>query len=71
MSDKPHVKRIRSIKVTVCDKCFRACCWQGIFLCDEAYSAGTVNMTIGELLQIKDCDGETPEHPSYYKNSLV
>lgn len=68
---KTHVERIRSIKVTVCDNCFRACCWQGIFMCDESRHAGTVDKTIGELKKIVDCDGETPEHPSYYKRSLA
>lgn len=36
-------------KVTVCDNCFCACCWQGEFYCSEAKRAGTVVKTVGEL----------------------
>lgn len=36
-------------QVTVCDKCMRACCWQGEFMCDEALGAGTVVRTVAEL----------------------
>lgn len=49
-------------KVTVCDKCFKASCWQGLFLCDEAQSAGTTEKTIEELKKLN-----TGEHPSYWK----
>lgn len=35
--------------VTVCDKCFRACCWHGEFMCDGARTAGTVERTVAEL----------------------
>lgn len=37
-------------KVTVCDNCECACCWQGEFMCDEAKGAGTVDRSIRELL---------------------
>ena len=46
--------------ITVCDKCFRASCWQGLFMCDEAQTAGTVEMTPEELRE-KDL-----EHPSHW-----
>jgi len=35
--------------VTVCDACLQASCLQGIFMCEKAYSAGTVEKTIAEL----------------------
>ncbi len=36
--------------ITVCDKCLRASCWQGIFLCDEAVDAGTIQIRKKELM---------------------
>jgi len=38
--------------VTVCDKCFQASCWKGIFMCDESRYAGTTEKTISELKQL-------------------
>ena len=38
--------------VTVCDKCLQASCWHGIFMCDEARYAGTVEMPVSELLRL-------------------
>lgn len=49
--------------VTVCDKCLRASCWQGIFMCDESLTAGTKEMTIAELEALRR------EHPSYWTES--
>ncbi len=49
--------------VTVCDKCLRACCWQGIFMCDDARDAGTVEKPIEELT------GLGLEHSDYWKES--
>lgn len=49
-------------KVTVCDKCFRACCWQGEFMCDAARTAGTVDKTIAELRA-----GDFGEHEHYWE----
>lgn len=50
--------------ITVCDKCFRASCWQGVFLCEESMSAGTVEKTIDEL------KGLALEHADFWKNEL-
>lgn len=36
-------------RITVCDKCLKASCWQGIFMCDEARTAGTIIKTVAEL----------------------
>ena len=47
--------------ITVCDKCLRACCWQGKFMCDEAIEAGTVEKTIKELKKLR------LEHPDYWE----
>ena len=49
-------------KVTVCDACLQASCWQGIFMCDEARDAGIVVKTVAELKQLDR------EHPDYWKN---
>ena len=49
--------------ITVCSKCFRACCWQGYFMCDEAYSAGTIEMEKSRLIRMN------LEHESYMTNN--
>jgi len=38
--------------VTVCSNCLRACCFQGIFLCDNFQIAGTVEKTVKELKEL-------------------
>lgn len=52
-----HKERVLSIKVEVCDSCLRACCWAGIFFCDEYMNAGIVTKTIGELKEINKLRG--------------
>jgi len=47
-------------KVIVCDKCFAASCWQGVFMCEESRNAGTVEKTINELLKLNI------EHQSFF-----
>jgi hypothetical protein len=47
--------------ITVCDKCLQASCWHGEFMCDDARSAGTVDMTVAELALLNR------EHPSYWE----
>jgi hypothetical protein len=51
----------RSELITVCDKCLQASCWQGVFYCDDYKTAGTVQKTRRELLELNR------EHPSYWK----
>jgi len=41
------------MKITVCDKCLMACCWQGVFYCDDYRTAGTTEKTISELKTLK------------------
>lgn len=36
-------------EITVCDECFMACCWQGIFMCSGSAAAGTTHKTRAEL----------------------
>jgi len=48
-------------KVTVCDKCLTAACWQGEFMCDEARSAGITEKTVAELTKLNR------EHPHYWR----
>jgi hypothetical protein len=49
-------------RITVCDACFRACCWQGQFMCDDARDAGTTVRTVRELR-----DGNHGEHEDYWR----
>jgi len=51
-------------KITVCDKCLRACCWQGILMCDESMEAGTTEKTISELKKLN------LEHEDYWKEAV-
>ena len=46
---------------TVCAACLRASCWQGIFYCDEAKDAGTVEKTRAEL------EALALESPDYWR----
>ena len=48
-------------EITVCDKCLRASCWQGFFMCDNSRQAGITTKTIAELKKLD------LEHPSYWK----
>lgn len=47
--------------VTVCDACLQASCWQGLFFCNKAHAAGTVERSVEELIKLD------LEHPSYWK----
>ena len=47
--------------VIVCDKCLRACCWRGLFMCDESTSAGLTTRTPAQLKRLDR------EHPDYYR----
>ena len=51
--------------VTVCDKCFRASCWQSEFMCDEALTAGVVEKTIEELKKL------SLENECYWQPELI
>jgi hypothetical protein len=46
--------------VTVCEKCLRASCWQGIYMCEENINAGVVEKTIEELREL------SLESPDYW-----
>lgn len=50
--------------ITVCSECLTSACWQGLLYCEAAWSssAGTVEMTRGELLALGR------EHPSYWRS---
>lgn len=55
-------------KITVCDKCFRACCWQGEFMCDDAYEAGIVDLPVSDLIEKQG--HEELEHPHWWNRDL-
>jgi hypothetical protein len=46
--------------ITVCDRCLRACCWKGVFMCDDSQNAGTRELSAGTLAIIDR------EHPDYW-----
>lgn len=52
--------------ITVCDKCFHASCWQGIFYCDDYKSAGTVEKTRKELKKMADAGLCVAENSDYW-----
>lgn len=51
--------------VEVCDKCMKASCWYGEFMCDEAYDAGTTIKTVKELRELK------VEHEDYWSDEKM
>lgn len=55
----------RTRLITVCDHCFKASCWHGIFLCDDSYGARTVEKTARQLRKLN------VEHPDYYSAKHV
>lgn len=48
--------------VVVCDRCFRACCYYGEFMCEDAVIAGTGTLSVKELKALDR------EHSSYWTN---
>ncbi len=51
--------------ITVCDVCFRACCWQGKLLCEESIrkrAIGTMDIPIKALRKLKR------ESPDYWED---
>lgn len=38
-------------EITVCDSCYRAGCWAGIWYCDDARDAGTKQITVRSALE--------------------
>lgn len=55
--------------VTVCSKCLKACCWQGEFMCDDAYDASTVERKISTLIKNME-NGHDGEHPDWWNKDL-
>lgn len=51
---------ITDYPVTVCAECHQASCWLGIFLCDKARNAGTVELCVGDLHEL------ALENPEYW-----
>jgi len=58
-----NTRRVRLI--TVCDKCFRACCWHGELMCQDSREAGTIQKTARELRMLN------VEHPDNYSRKEV
>ena len=51
-------------RITVCSACLSAACWQGEFMCDDSYSAGTIEKRVNELI------GLGIDHPDWWNNEL-
>jgi hypothetical protein len=49
----------KMLYVTVCDNCKQSSCWQGLFMCSESQSAGTIDIPLESLLIMR------LEHESY------
>ena len=62
VSNEEKGNDVKHVLVTVCSECLQASCWQGIFMCENAINAGTVQKTKEELKQLN------LEHPSYWEN---
>ena len=58
-------KQYKEKKILVCNKCFRASCWYGKFICDEAIDAGTVKKTRKELAE------KNLENPHYWEDEKL
>ncbi len=54
------VQRAAPRKVTVCSACKCASCWQGIYMCEAAANAGTVELSFSEL------EALDREHPRFW-----
>ena len=50
-------------EINICDKCLRACCLQGYFMCDDALKAGTTKKKVSELKKLG------LEHQNYWYQS--
>jgi heterodisulfide reductase subunit C len=48
--------------ITVCSACLKASCWHGEFYCEDYRTAGAVEKTRGELVEL------SLEHPDYWKS---
>ena len=60
--------------VTVCNRCLRACCWQGQLMCEQSGSAGTqqraVSSLIGPVTLRSVVVSEALEHPDWWNQQL-
>ncbi len=59
-SDRSRLRLREGSKITVCSECKRACCWCGIFMCEDARGASTVEITIAQARALGR------EHPDYW-----
>ena len=54
-------------KVLVCDQCLTASCWHGIFMCDDARSAGLKVVTVADLRALP----ESREHEDNWSDETM
>ena len=64
---KPSIaSQILDSKITVCNKCFQASCWQGETICDEYEKSDMKRMTVMDLIKMK-LSYKNQESPEYWK----
>jgi len=57
--DRARLKLTDDDHVLVCGSCQRACCWAGIFYCDDYLTATLMEIQVRDVLALK------LEHPDY------
>lgn len=60
-----QVRHPEDRQVAVCDMCFTAACWQGLYMCEASRNAGLVNLSVRELREL------ALEHPSFWGENVV
>lgn len=52
MGDQITLEDWLNEEIEVCDKCLRACCWHGLFMCDDSAIAGTIKKKRRDLVAL-------------------
>ncbi len=47
--------------IPVCDECYMASCWQGMFMCEKSRDAGVIDVSVKELRLLR------LEHEQYWR----
>jgi hypothetical protein len=65
METAAYTKPKDTDQVLVCDKCLKATCWYGEFMCDDSVSAGLKIMKVGDLRKLG------LEHEDYWSDEYL
>lgn len=52
MDDQITLEDWLNEEIEVCDKCLRACCWHGLFMCDDSTISGTIKKKRRDLVAL-------------------